>query len=248
MNTTIISVRRPLLEWQLTVFSFFFLNLCVLHLFRSWDPSIGVPEILFCIQQLLTHPNHRGLYDPEEYRESVRLQAEKYNRSNGSDFLERAMVELQSKIDPEYKKPLEPWENVRWENLEEVRWKGKRPFQSRRAPHLRRSSIHMMQEDEAEIEFAASHATETESDGEANDENVENAEGAVSPSHRSILAPIANANSTELSSPSRQMMSMEAGRLCDQDGNLCECSCCEQGSRHFLDKEHKMRYFFGEGG
>jgi hypothetical protein len=42
------------------------------------------------------------------------------------------MVELQSKIDPEYKKPLESWENERWENLELVRWKGQRSFQQQR--------------------------------------------------------------------------------------------------------------------
>eukprot|EP00531_Pseudo-nitzschia_arenysensis_P001420 CAMPEP_0116148976 /NCGR_PEP_ID=MMETSP0329-20121206/18674_1 /TAXON_ID=697910 /ORGANISM="Pseudo-nitzschia arenysensis, Strain B593" /LENGTH=544 /DNA_ID=CAMNT_0003645205 /DNA_START=46 /DNA_END=1680 /DNA_ORIENTATION=- len=220
----------------------------------SWDPSISLPEILFCIQQLLTHPNHRGLYDPEEYRDSVLLQAEKYSFSNGSDFLEKAMVGLQSKIDPGYKMPLQPWENVRWENLEEVRWKGIRPFQSRQNLTFARpyQSINQdLQGELAEIEISNNLSSpDSEFDeGENNDENNENndnneIEAIDSPNSRSILAPIANANSSELS-PMRRMMT--TGRLRDADGNICECSCCEQGSRHFLDREHKMRYFFGEG-
>ncbi len=207
-----------------------------------------MPEILFCIQQLLTHPNHRGLYDPEEYRDSVLLQAEKYNFTNGSDFLEKAMVGLQSKIDPEYKMPLQPWENVRWENLEEVRWKGIRPFQSRKNTTYARpyqSRRQDEQEEHAEIEISNSLSSEGENNDENDDTNNSNEiEAMDSPSSRSILAPIANANSSELS-PMRRMMT--TGRLSDGNGNICECSCCEQGSRHFLDTKHKMRYFFGEG-
>ncbi len=208
--------------------------------FSSWDPSISVPEILFCIQQLLTHPNHRGLYDAEEYRETVRLQAEKYN--HGSDFLEKAMVGLQSKIDPEYKMPLQPWENVRWESLEEVRWKGIRSFQSRNTPFLRHRIS--SQDEVAEIESSNNLSAESD-DSENNDENINsNNEVIDSPSSRSVLAPIANANSSELS-PTRQMMS--TAFFCDEDGNVCECSCCKQVSRQFLDKTENMRYFFGEG-
>lgn len=61
----------------------------------------------------------------------MRDQAEKYseNGSGNIAFLELAMIELQSKIDPDYKRPLESWENCRWENLEAVRWKGRRSFQ-----------------------------------------------------------------------------------------------------------------------
>ena len=124
---------------------------------QSWDPSISLPELFFCIQQLLVHPNHRGpnthhndraVYDPIEYQRIVLEQSEKYqynigggnngngnaggtNNNNSNKFLELAMVELQSNIDPEYKKPLEAWENERWENLEHVRWKGQRSFQQR---------------------------------------------------------------------------------------------------------------------
>jgi hypothetical protein len=193
-------------------------------------------EILFCIQQLLNHPNHRGsAYDPEEYRESVCFQAEKYHRS-GSDFLERAMVELQSKIDPEYKMPLESWENERWENLEEVRWKGRSSFQPRHEPR------------EEEVGYDAIIASL--SVGASNDENNEDVVGGssdpmIETSHRSILAPIANANSTDLSP---RVMPIEAGRLHDENGNVCKCSCCEQGSRSFIDRKHRMRYLFGEGG
>ena len=164
------------------------------------------------------------------------------------------MVGLQSKIDPGYKMPLQPWENVRWENLEEVRWKGIRPFQSRQnltfaRPYQSRNQD--LQGELAEIEISNNLSSpDSEFDeGENNDENNENndnneIEAIDSPNSRSILAPIANANSSELS-PMRRMMT--TGRLRDADGNICECSCCEQGSRHFLDREHKMRYFFGEG-
>ena len=199
-----------------------------------------MPEILFCIQQLLTHPNHRGLYDAEEYRESVRLQAEKYN--HGSDFLEKAMVGLQSKIDPEYKMPLQPWENVRWENLEEIRWKGIRSFQSRNTSFLRHR---ISSQDEVAESESSNNLSSASDDGENNDENINhNNEVVDSPSSRLVLVPIANTNSSELSS-TRQMMS--TAFFCDEDGNVCECSCCKQVSRQFLDKTEKMRYFFGEG-
>ena len=199
-------------------------------------------EIFFCIQQLLNHPNHRGsAYDPEEYRESVHFQAAKYNRS-GTDFLERAMVDLQSKIDPEYKMPLESWENERWENLEEVRWKGRSSFQPREEA-VGFDSI-------GENNDESNVANNDESNDENNDENNEDVVGEtpepmVEMSGRSVLAPISNANSIDLSP---RVMPIESGRLCDENGKICECSCCEQGSRSFIDRKHRMRYIFGEGG
>ena len=33
----------------------------------------------------------------------------------------------------------------------------------------------------------------------------------------------------------------------DSEGNVCQCSCCQQGSRRFIDEAHRMRYIFGEG-
>ena len=256
--------------WLLLTFKNCSLLSCLVSF--SWDPSISVQEILFCIQQLLTHPNHRGLYDPEEYRENVRLQAEKYSYENGSDFLEKAMVGLQAKIDPAYKMPLQPWEHVRWENLEEVRWKGIRSFQSRKASnnvhrhsdsnqHMDTNLVenvenHVVQEAENEIEQNDDEEVAeldinnylSLSDIDENEENDENNNNEIetvgSPNGRSVLAPIANANSSELS-PTRQLM--PTGHLRDEDGKVCACSCCEQGSRQFLDSQHKMRYFFGEG-
>ena len=51
-----------------------------------------------------------------------------------SRFYENFSIKLYDStgIDPEYKKPLESWENERWENLELVRWKGQRSFQQQR--------------------------------------------------------------------------------------------------------------------
>lgn len=215
-------------------------------MFCSWDPSISVQEIFFCIQQLLNHPNHRGsTYDPETYREKVRRQAEKYSR-NDADFLEQAMVGLQSKIDPHYKMPLESWENVRWENLEEARWKGKRSFQSRkllrRLPVRSSSNNDVVAMHPAQSFVTAASSNDSVSSDES-EENDENNEDVVRP----VLSPIANANSTDLS-PTRTMMPIEADRLRDENGEICKCSCCEQGSRSFLDREQNMRYLFGEGG
>ena len=227
---------------------------------------MSLSEILFCIQQLLTHPNHRGsTYDPEEYRENVQHQAQKYCR-NDSDFLERAMVELVSKIDPEYKQPLESWENERWENVEEAGWKGQRSFQIRneaRSPRRNLSgnfngAVTMASpiedlEEGQEVEYLMSTNSSaslfaSSSNDENNDENDnENNENntATSPNQRAVLAPIANANSAELTP---QVMPMDIGHPRDIDGNICRCSCCEQGSRTFIDRNHKMRYIFGEGG
>lgn len=235
----------------------------------SWDPSISLQEIFFCIQQLLVHPNHQGsmLYDLEEYREIIRRQAQKHD-INSSEFLERAMVELHSKIDPEYKMPLESWENERWENLEEVRWKGRRSFQPRHEPRLLRRNLTgtsqgldtmaPMESLEEGLDFIST-INASGSDA-SNDENNDGGTGGtareasnslmlptamttttISIENRTALAPIANSNSTEL------LMPVDAGRLRDEDGNVCECSCCEQGSRLFIDREHNMRYIFGEG-
>ena len=216
-----------------------------------------MPEIFFCIQQLLVHPNRRGstLYNPEEYRESVLRQAEKYNLT-GTDFLERAMVELQSKIDAEYKMPLEPWENERWENLEKVRWKGKRSFQTQYEQRRWRPSgtaISPVVSPEEDQFFPTIQSSASLSDGSSNDENInDSAEGeppdlALSAADdRPVLAPIANPNSSELSSPPR--MPIASDRILKDDGNICDCSCCRQGSRSFIDRDHRMRYLFGEGG
>jgi len=226
-----------------------------------WDPSISLPEILFCIQQLLAHPNHRGstiggLYDPVDYRASILRQAQKYDR-NCAEFLERAMVELQSKIDPDYKMPLESWENERWENLEEVRWKGRRSFQPRHEPHLLRQrpgSGNVLAtmaptgslEEEGVQFIMATNSSASPSAGTSNDD-----EGSL---RFSFQAPNANANTnananananTDLISPP---ITTEASRLRDVDGNVCECSCCKHGSRSFVDRKHRMRYLFGEGG
>lgn len=202
-------------------------------------------EIFFCIQQLLNHPNHRGsAYDPEEYRQSVRFQAEKYNR-NGSDFLERAMVDLHSKIDPKYKMPLESWENERWQNLEEVRWKGRSSFQPRHEPREEEAGFDAIIDSIASLSVGENSDENNDENDDENNEDVvgESSEPMVDTSGRSVLAPIAN--STDLS---LRVMPIESGRLRDENGKICECSCCEQGCRLFIDRKHRMRYIFGEGG
>ena len=188
------------------------------------------------------------------------------------------MVELQSKIDADYKKPLEPWENERWENLEEVRWKGRRSFQGRCEP---RGGWHpsvttavapvASSEEEEDVRFLPSaRSSASLSVDSGNDENqnqnqnenrqdgaggVDNDDNGLTPEPaldaaaavgRSVLAPIANANSSELlSSPARIPSDT---RIRNDDGEICDCSCCRQGSRSFIDRDHRMRYLFGEGG
>ena len=177
------------------------------------------------------------------------------------------MVELQSKIDPEYKKPLQSWENERWENLEEVRWKGQRSFQQRRQQRQRqtqqqqRSSSGMGDNDEAVQLIMTTNSNTSLSDGTdvSNDGGNGNVIGIGNVGTGSVTTattasrhrrPSQNrSNSTSIISNHPSMPTIVAGRLRGYDGNVCECSCCVQGASHsFIDREHGMRYLFGEGG
>ena len=298
---------------------------------QSWDPSISLPELFFCIQQLLVHPNHREVYDPIEYQRIVLEQSEKYqfnigvngnnadHTNNSRKFLELAMMELQSNIYPEYSKRLE------WENLELVRWKGQRSFQQRvvvvqgsgqqqqqqqqgvvgnvvssggrisvtTPPPPRPSlvdndnsdTIDLDNDDDDDDDVQLIMTTNSNTSSIPDDE-VENgnrvgdigigtdvrgvlnnnntttggSSSSISSSNtnsindlisrarrttRSLSSSVAVAVATNSNSSNNDIPTTA---LRDNNGNICECSCCIIGSRGFLDPSTKMRYIFGEGG
>jgi len=249
-----------------------------------WDPSISLPELFFCIQQLLAHPNHRGslstsstsggLYDPMEYRRAVRQQATKYeyrrtntidingnNNNNGnayvlgntdsydnsgsSEFLERAMVELTAKIDPEYKKPLQTWENERWESLEEVRWKGWRSFQ-------RRGDQQQQQQQQQHPPIPLQRQRRSRHDNINNDEDNtdEMVQIIMTTNSNDGSERVGTSIGSDVNANVNNDRATNTSYLRNDNGDVCECSCCVQGgaSRPFIDREHRMRYIFGEGG
>ncbi|OEU14293.1 hypothetical protein FRACYDRAFT_240827 [Fragilariopsis cylindrus CCMP1102] len=296
----------------------------------SWDPSISLPELFFCIQQLLVHPNHREVYDPIEYQRIVLEQSEKYQYNiggnNGNDnadhndsnkFLELAMVELQSNIDPEYYRRFE------WENLELVRWKGQRSFQQRvvgvqgggqqqqqqgvvgnvvsnggrisiTTPPPPRPSLvdndnsdtidldNNDDDDDVQLIMTTNSNTSSIPDDEVENGNrvgdigigtdvrgVLNNNNTTTGGSSSSISSSSNTNSINdlISRARRTTRSLSSSvavavatnsnssnnnipttALRDNNGNICECSCCIIGSRGFLDPSTKMRYIFGEGG
>ena len=183
-----------------------------------------------------------AIYDPDEYKLAVLRQAKRYEYQSSSSssntdgrwnsqFLERAMVKLQSKIDPEYKRPLQPWENERWENLEEVRWKGKRSFQltgeeAAADPYRQR--------------FRDESVPRAGSSSSSNNDRSSNNNGNDDDPNEQLVQFI-------MTSSTDSSMRDEPPR--NTDGEVCECSCCLQGgsNRSFIDKEQRMRYIFGEG-
>lgn len=207
-----------------------------------------------------------------EYRRAIRLQAKKYeystddsNNSGSSDFLERAMVKLHAKIDPEYKKPLQSWENERWENLEEVRWKGMRSFQPRESTNSHRDpqrdqplpprrlpeGTNNPTDEEPAMEGEVQLIMTTSSDGsEVVTTNSNGSEVVVGRDGDDNDIEIGTSNGRFPSSPGQ--IPLIPGRLRNDDGDPCECSCCVIGegqtTRPFLDRENKLRFIFGEGG